>query len=1083
MQNLDKAIEQGRNLLQQLSKSADENFFCSEREWLGVERKMALNECCFFQIQELTFEEKAPRREAMENILGTFRGLEGVSFIYLILGNGQDIKFYFGVAKDFSHDKVENLSAPTVGGDLLKPGIQGNFRGCQIKELSNLDKKEILNRLQNISYAGILTGVPGTEKNNENFQGVDRLINVMAEDEFGFMVIASPATSAEISKIENSLIEIVDLLSPVVRHSLQITKSSGTNENETSSKNSGTQESESTQESKNSSESKTESTSVNYQKSNSNQQQTNAGQSSGNQYSINKSFSRTQSDSTNTSTQKDNSYSQKKSEDKRESNDTNGSSSNSLNYSVQNQTSYGFNYQISNSDSSSKSVQKTETGSEGVTKNFSSMVSESTANSTSKIFSENISQVEQTEIETKSAAHWIKYIEEILLPRLDCGRGKGIFLSCACLFANQPAILRRLANTAISLYSGPKGNRKPLAFHEFTESESACLHALQNMQIPAALEPEEKIFSAALSGWNFNRRACLGNWISVQELSIIAALPQKEVPGLALREEVEFGLNVAPVEEENKIPLGYLVQDGTERKIPVSLDRRALDKHTFVTGVTGSGKTTTCQNILINSGLPFLVIEPAKTEYRILKTRCPELIFFTPGKQDIAPFFLNPFELFPQEAITSRADMIKATLEASFAMEAAIPQIMETAVYRAYQNKGWDIRTNEWRPNDEPRNPFERDAYAFPTMSEFCEAVEQVTKEKNFGDRLQNEYMGSLKARIESLLVGAKGMMLDTPRSINFSDLIGRKVVIELEEIKNGAEKSLLMGFILTNLMQAIQARHRENPNFQHITLIEEAHRLLSRYVPGDSMNKKQGVEVFADMLAEVRKYGESLIIADQIPDKMTPEVLKNTNTKIVHKIFARDDKDAIGDTMALSDDQKKFLSKLPTGRAIIFSQGQAKAMQVKITKEADTTGQKEIDVSEIREIAEKYYSEPEIVSSGVLRGTQHLTQISQDTIRQYLWIIRGGYSLKKKYLDLFTNEIDEKAIENFLREIKQLENKVNREIWEVWIFCDVYKNYDEGAFQYFKNFIEKILVADSDSAISTVQRAAMGTLNVGGGS
>ena len=86
-------------------------------------------------------------------------------------------------------------------------------------------------------------------------------------------------------------------------------------------------------------------------------------------------------------------------------------------------------------------------------------------------------------------------------------------------------------------------------------------------------------------------------------------------------------------------------------------------------------------------------------------------------------------------------------------------------------------------------------------------------------------------------------------------------------------------------------------------------------------------------MLAEVRKYGESLIIVDQIPDKMTPEILKNTNTKIVHKLFAQDDKDAVGNTMALTDEQKSFLSNLPPGRAVMFSQGWTKAIQLQVRK------------------------------------------------------------------------------------------------------------------------------------------------------
>lgn len=141
------------------------------------------------------------------------------------------------------------------------------------------------------------------------------------------------------------------------------------------------------------------------------------------------------------------------------------------------------------------------------------------------------------------------------------------------------------------------------------------------------------------------------------------------------------------------------------------------------------------------------------------------------------------------------------------------------------------------------------------------------------------------------------------------------------------------MGFILTNLCEALRAKYNKDKHFKHITLIEEAHRLLSKYTPGDSLNKKNSVETFTDMLAEVRKYGESLIIADQIPNKMTPEVLKNTNTKIVHKIFAEDDKEAIGNTISLSKEQKDFLSSLPTGRAIVFSQSWIKAIQVQIEK------------------------------------------------------------------------------------------------------------------------------------------------------
>lgn len=142
-------------------------------------------------------------------------------------------------------------------------------------------------------------------------------------------------------------------------------------------------------------------------------------------------------------------------------------------------------------------------------------------------------------------------------------------------------------------------------------------------------------------------------------------------------------------------------------------------------------------------------------------------------------------------------------------------------------------------------------------------------------------------------------------------------MVFELENIRSSAEKSLIMGFILINLSEAIREKYQMDGKFQHITLVEEVHRLLSKYQSGDSPSKKQSVEMFSDMLAEIRKYGECLIIADQIPNKLTPDVLKNTNTKIIHRIFAADDKEAIGNTIMLKDEQKEFLSNLPAGRAV----------------------------------------------------------------------------------------------------------------------------------------------------------------------
>ena len=108
------------------------------------------------------------------------------------------------------------------------------------------------------------------------------------------------------------------------------------------------------------------------------------------------------------------------------------------------------------------------------------------------------------------------------------------------------------------------------------------------------------------------------------------------------------------------------------------------------------------------------------------------------------------------------------------------------------------------------------------------------------------------------------------------------------------------------------------------------------------------GVEMFANLLAEVRKYGEGLIIADQIPNKLVSDVIKNTNTKIVHRLFAADDRNTIGDAMGLSDEQKEFLPMLQPGETIMYCGGWHGPVRLKITETVKTNGAA-LDEAEIR--------------------------------------------------------------------------------------------------------------------------------------
>nr|AGS53546.1 putative ATP-binding protein [uncultured bacterium contig00062] len=584
-------------------------------------------------------------------------------------------------------------------------------------------------------------------------------------------------------------------------------------------------------------------------------------------------------------------------------------------------------------------------------KNISSSTSTSESNSTNKGKQTGVSESITTELTNKNLQEWLKYFDEVILPRLDYGYGKGIFVTSSLLWANNERVLKKLGNTTTALFAGEKGNRIPFIVRRL-ELENNYLKALRLFQQPVSREmlaansddwKREVIWSHTYLPDNDNQvNFYLGNWMSVKELAVMAGVPQKEVVGLRLKEEIEFGLNVGDKMDGGKeINLGKLVVSGNPKEIPVNISVSDLDRHIFVTGVTGSGKTTTCQKLLIDSGLPFMIIEPAKTEYRILKEYLPDIKIFTIGS-DVAPLKLNPFQFFEGENITSRVDMIKASIEAAFDMEAAIPQIIEQVIYDSYKEKGWNIANSK---NSNSQNPFSPDEYLFPTIADVLRNVEKSVSKHKFDERLKNDYKGSITARLQGLILGSKGMMLNCCHSVDFGELLDQKVIIELEELRDGGQKSLVIGFVLMNMVEAIRRRFDNNhgKKVPHITLIEEAHRLLSKPQPGDT-NRQHGVDTFTDMLAEIRKYGESLIISDQIPNKLTPEILKNTNTKIVHRIFAQDDKDAIGNTMALTEEQRNFLSNLDVGRAIVFNGNWPKAVQVQIPKKTDTS--KEIIIS-----------------------------------------------------------------------------------------------------------------------------------------
>ncbi len=558
-------------------------------------------------------------------------------------------------------------------------------------------------------------------------------------------------------------------------------------------------------------------------------------------------------------------------------------------------------------------------------------------------------------IVNKQKQELMKYIDEELLERLMIGLSRGMFKTAVYYMADKPAYADRLKAGIKALGKGNQALSSPLVAQKIDIKEN--LKILRFYQNAESAGNDFDSRALMLMGRPYTDSTVgLSTFLTPKEVSVLAGLPQKEVPGLPLQEGVSFGLNENEMEKSaEKVTLGNIVQKNKQLGINFHLEKDVLSKHTFVAGVTGSGKTTTCHKLLKEAGVPFMVIEPAKTEYRTLIKQTEglgEILVFTLGNEQLAPFRLNPFELLPEENISSHIDMLKATFTSAFPMEASMPQIIEEALILCYERHGWDIVSGI---NDIYGESAYEESDSFPIMSELLAALKKVVEEKNFGNRLQGEYEGTLISRFSNLTKGIKGSMLNCSKSLDFGYLAHHNVIIEMDEIKTPEDKALLMGFILSRMSAVIRFLHKKEPAFRHLTLVEEAHRLLSKVEPGSSDSKKSAVETFTDLLAEVRKYGEGIIVVDQIPNKLASEVLKNTNTKLIHKLLAKDDKEAVGDTMLLDDKQKEYLSSLSVGEAIVFSENTDKPVHIKVEPISDTN-EAEIEDAVVRENFEKYF-------------------------------------------------------------------------------------------------------------------------------
>jgi uncharacterized protein len=414
---------------------------------------------------------------------------------------------------------------------------------------------------------------------------------------------------------------------------------------------------------------------------------------------------------------------------------------------------------------------------------------------------------------------------------------------------------------------------------------------------------------------------------SSELLAAIARPPSDELPGVRLVTPNTF--DVTP-EAVGDIPLGTILDRSLAPAGSFTVTRATLNRHMFVCGATGAGKSQTVRLLLeglTERGLPWLVIEPAKAEYARMAGRLQDradVLVIRPGRTDTLPASLNPLEPERGFPLQTHIDLVRALFLAAFEADEPFPQVLSYALTRCYEDLGWDLALGEPKKNRVGVVP------KYPALGDLQRTAMDVVEHIGYGKEVTADVRGFIDIRLGSLRLGTPGRFFEGGHPVDVDELLRHNVVLELEDIGNDQDKAFFIGTVLIRVVEYLRQRYgrREEPvELRHVTVVEEAHRLL-KVVERDSP-AAHAVELFAGLLAEIRAYGEGIVVAEQIPSKIAPDIVKNTALKVVHRLPAYDDRFVVGATMNLGERQSDYLVTLPPGRAAVFADGMDRPLLV----------------------------------------------------------------------------------------------------------------------------------------------------------
>lgn len=587
----------------------------------------------------------------------------------------------------------------------------------------------------------------------------------------------------------------------------------------------------------------------------------------------------------------------------------------------QTQDTVGSSDSISTSESSSHSTNQSMATSATTTKTDT----HSTTNTKGTTQTHGSTQQISFETADKGILNMLEKVDHHL-NRINEAKSHGGWLSTAYFVCDSAASSEALSSIFLGLTRGTQSSMEDFALTTWAGKKANAITQWLGQLMHPRLQP-------SFVGNTHIPYLTPATLVSSKEMALQLSLPRRSTSTVVVQETAAFGRKVqtlnADVADTNSrtISLGQVRHLWTDLPQTVELDLDQLTSHTLITGSTGSGKSNTVYALLdqaIQQDIPFLVIEPAKGEYKHVFGNRQDVRVLGTNDRFTELLKINPFSFPEQTHVLEHVDRLIEVFNVCWPMYAAMPAILKDAVLRSYEACGWDLRDS----TSTLGSPL------FPTFADLLMQLESVIAQSAYSDEMKSNYIGALVTRVRSMVNGLNGQIFAADEISNV-DLFDRNVIIDLSRVGSQETKSLLMGLLIIRLGEYRAEQMLMNQPLKHMTVLEEAHNILranpsTSGAEGGSVAEKS-VEMLSNAIAEMRTYGEGFIIADQSPSAVHISAIRNTNTKILMRLPDEADRLLAGKSVALTDEQVDELAKLPKGVAVVYQNEWLEAVLCKV--------------------------------------------------------------------------------------------------------------------------------------------------------